>query len=181
MVLFPCIFVLRRWCCRASGFAFAESIYNRFHDSGTNCGFLVAAGLRFLFCLFKAFFKGFQISNHQFRFYDFCIANRINTAFNVSDVTVFKATQDVDDGVGFADVGKKLVAESLTFGGSFYQAGNINEFKLGRYDVFRVDDSCQFLQSFIGYGNTAGIRFNGTKRKVCRLSSNCLSQSVKKS
>lgn len=54
----------------------------------------------------------------------------------MSDVTVFKATQDVDDGVGFADVGKKLVAESLTFGGSFYQAGNINEFKLGRYDVF---------------------------------------------
>ena len=99
----------------------------------------------------------------------------------MSDVTVFKATQDVDDGVGFADVGKKLVAESLTFGGSFYQAGNINEFKLGRYDVFRVDDSCQFLQSFIGYGNTAGIRFNGAKRKVCRLSSNCLSQSVKKS
>ena len=44
------------------------------------------------------------------------------------------------DGIGFTDVGKKLVAQPLALAGAGDQTGNVDELDNGRLDFLRLDD-----------------------------------------
>jgi len=43
----------------------------------------------------------------------------------VHDVFIVEAAHDVDDGVGFADVGQELVAEAFALAGASDEAGDV--------------------------------------------------------
>jgi hypothetical protein len=50
----------------------------------------------------------------------------------VDDVGVFKAAHDMHDGVHFADVGKKFIAQAFAVRRAFHEAGDVHEFNRGR-------------------------------------------------
>jgi len=52
----------------------------------------------------------------------------------------------MDHGVGFTDVGEKLVAQPFALAGTGNQAGNIDEFDDGRLNSLRLDDGRQGRQ-----------------------------------
>ena len=51
---------------------------------------------------------------------------------DVGHVAVLEAAQHVGDGVDLADVGEELVAQALALAGAAHQAGDVDEFELGR-------------------------------------------------
>src|ERR1043166_6269187 len=56
------------------------------------------------------------VCERQFDLAGLDVAARVNRALDVVDLLVLEAADDLDDGVGLADVGEELVAESLAFG-----------------------------------------------------------------
>ena len=85
------------------------------------------------------------------------------------NIVVVEATEDMDDGVGFADIAKELVAKSFTLGGSFYKTCNVNDLNCRRNDFGSVDHRGKDCQTFIGYGDDTHIGFYGAKREVSAL------------
>ena len=55
-------------------------------------------------------------------------AQRIDRAFNVCDIAIFKTTQNVNDGIDLANVREELVAQPFTLGRAAHKAGDIDEF-----------------------------------------------------
>ena len=89
-------------------------------QSGEHGGHHIDLQLSVLVAILGFFLQGddaplqrIQIGQHQFGFDGFRIANRVDGAFHMRDIAVFKATQHMDDGVGFTDVGQELVAQPL--------------------------------------------------------------------
>jgi hypothetical protein len=72
-------------------------------------------------------------------------------AGHVDHVVVFKAAHHVDDGVGFADVGQKLVAQAFALAGTGHQACDVHKFHDGRHDALGLDDLGQLLQARVGH------------------------------
>ena len=70
------------------------------------------------------------------------------------------------DGVGLTDVGQELVAQAFTFGGAFYQAGDVDELHAGRDDALGLDDGGQGVQAGIGHGDHATVRLDGAEGEV---------------
>ena len=54
----------------------------------------------------------------------------------MNDIGVVKTAYYMNNGVHFTDVGKKLVAQTFTFGGSLYQTCNVHELDDGRGGFF---------------------------------------------
>ena len=84
----------------------------------------------------------------------------------MDDVVIVKAAHHLGDGVGFADVGEKLVAQSFAFGGTGDQPGNIDKFHRRRQHPLRFDDGSERIQPWIGHINDAGVRLDGAKGEV---------------
>ncbi len=53
----------------------------------------------------------------------------------MDDIFILEAADNVDDGVALADGGEELVAEAFSVGGSFDEAGDVDEFEGGRHDL----------------------------------------------
>ncbi len=92
-----------------------------------------------------------EIGQHQLRFDRFGVRHRIDAAFDMGDVVVLEAAQDVDDGIDLADVGEELVAETFALGGAAHEAGDIDEGDAGRNDLFRLAGCRQQLQARIDF------------------------------
>ena len=77
-------------------------------------------------------FDALEVGEGKFDVDDFDIAEGINAAADVEDFFApgcfGEAADDLKDGIDFADVGEKLVAEAFTDAGTFDNAGDINEF-----------------------------------------------------
>jgi hypothetical protein len=58
----------------------------------------------------------------------------------VLDVVVFKAAQDVDDRIHFADVAQELVAQPFALGCAAHQPGNVDKAELGGDDLLAAGD-----------------------------------------
>ena len=132
-------------------------------------GVFVTAALGLFLDLAEAAFDRFEVFQLEFRVDDLLVAHRIDRSVDVGDVAVFEAAQHVDDGVGFTDVGQKLVAEAFAFRGPFDQTGDVHDLDGGRYDPFRIVDLDQFVESLVGDGDHAHVRLDGAERKVRRL------------
>ena len=67
------------------------------------------------------------------------------------------------DSVDFADMGEEFISEPLSAGSPFYKSRNIDEFDDGGGDFFALIESGEFVESFVGNGYDADIRFYRTK------------------
>ena len=84
----------------------------------------------------------------------------------MNHVVIYKAAHHVDDGVGLANVGQKLVAQALARAGTRYQTGNIDKLHNGALHFLRIDNGRQRVQPGIGYFHNAHIGLDGAKRVV---------------
>ena len=116
-----------------------------------------------------AFLDALKISEHQFGFDDLGVLDGINAAFDMGDVVIFKATQHMGDGIAFADIGQKLVAEALALTGPFHETRNINECHPRRDNLFGRRNRRQFIKTRIRHSHIADIGFNRAKREIGRL------------
>ncbi len=126
------------------------------------------------------FFQAFHVGQHQFGFDGFRITDRIDRVIDMGDVVIFKTAQHVNDGVGFTNVGKELVAKALALRRTTHQTGNINKFQLGRNDVCRICDCRNLVKALVRNADTTGIGLNRAEREVCCLGCCRLGQGVKK-
>src|SRR5210317_1307502 len=92
-------------------------------------------------------------------------------------VVIIKAAHHHADGIGLADVGEKLVAQSLALGRALHQSGDIDELHSRIEYLLRLDDCSQLVESWIRYGHDTNIRINGAERIILRLYT-CLGQRV---
>ena len=98
--------------------------------------FLFAFGL--FFHAGEGVFGHLKVGEDEFEGDHFDIVDRIDLAGDVDHVDVFKAADDLDDRVGFADVGEELVAKAFSFRGSFDESRDIDETNRGIDDFFTM-------------------------------------------
>ena len=128
-------------------------------------GFLVTAlgvARDFLQLLFAAV----EVGEDQLKVDDLDIALRVNAVGNVNHVFVFEAAHYVSDGIGFTDVGQKLVAQAFAFRCASHQACDIDEFHGGRQDALRLDDGSQCVQTWVGHRHDTGVRLDRAEGEV---------------
>ncbi|MNW05300.1 hypothetical protein D3C71_2015330 [compost metagenome] len=63
----------------------------------------------------------------------------------MGNVLINKTAHNVNDGVHFANMGQKLVAQSFALAGAGNQAGNIYKFKCRWHDAFRHNQLNQLV------------------------------------
>ena len=83
------------------------------------------------------------------------------------DVFVVEAAHYVNDGVAFADIRQKFIAQPFAFGRAFDQTRNVHEFDDGGGDFFGVIHFAEYVQPFVGNGNDAHVRFDGAEGIIC--------------
>ena len=85
------------------------------------------------------------------------------------DIGALEATNDLYDGIDFADVAEKLVAQALSLARALHQAGNVHEFDGGWNDLLRFREQREFLQTLVGHVDDSHVRFDRAEGKVCRM------------
>ena len=96
----------------------------------------------------------------------FKVTHGVNAALNVNDVVVFKATNDVQNRITFADVGKELVTQTLALGCALHEAGDVDELDDGGGGLLGGVEIAQPLQTLIGHGNHTHIGVDGAESIV---------------
>ena len=87
----------------------------------------------------------------------------------MDDVVVVKAAHDVDDGVGFADVGEELVAQAFAFARARNQAGDVDELDDGGLHFCGLTIFANFRHARVGYFDDADVGFDGAEGIVRRF------------
>ncbi len=98
----------------------------------------------------------------------------------MGDVVILETAHDMGNGVAFADVCEKLVAEPLTLRGAAHEPGDIDEGEPRRDDLLGMGDASQDLEARVGDRHIADIRLDGAEGIICRLRRRCLRQGVEK-
>ena len=86
-------------------------------------------------------------------------------------IGIFKTSYHMYNSVHLTDIGKELIAQSLSFAGSFYKSRDIHKLDHRRSHFFGVIKVSQQFQPFIRYCHHAHIGINGTEGIVCGLRS----------
>ena len=73
------------------------------------------------------------------------------------------------DGVGFANVGKELVAEPFALGRAFNEARDVHERHTCWDDLFGPCDLGQCVETCIRHGNVAHVGLNCAEREIRSL------------
>ena len=84
------------------------------------------------------------------------------------DVIVDEAAHHVRDGIDLADIGEKLVAETLARRRPLDDAGDVDELDRRRHDALGLDDGGKLIEPRIRYGHDADVRIDGAERIVLR-------------
>ena len=84
----------------------------------------------------------------------------------MDDVVILEATNDMNNGVHFTNIGQELVAESFTLTRSLDQAGDIDKLHPCGNGVGAFAQIRQLLQPPIRNGHGADIRFDGAEREI---------------
>jgi len=100
---------------------------------------------------------------------DFLIPHRINAAVHVNHIAVIKATQHMQNGVGFPDVGEKLVSKPLSLTCSFDQSGDIHDVNSRRDNALRFAHVSENFQPFIRHVSGAQVRLDCAEREIGAL------------
>ena len=83
-----------------------------------------------------------------------------------NDVGIGEETHDLADGVGLADVGQELVAQTFSLASTLNEACDINELDRCRHDATRIDDIGQCLQALVGNVHDAYVGVDSCERIV---------------
>ena len=111
-------------------------------------------------------FDRLQIGQHQLGVDRFDIAKRIDAAFDVDDVLIFVAANDVQDRVDVSQVAQELVAEPFALRRAAHQAGDIDQLKNRGDDFFGFDVPIDRRQPRIGNRDGADVRLDRAERIV---------------
>ena len=65
--------------------------------------------------------------------------------------------------VDFADVSKKLIAQTFARAGAFHETGDVDEFENGRHEFLGLAHFSQHIQTFVRNGHNTGIRVDGAE------------------
>ncbi len=165
---------------RRAGLPSRNKTRQRLTISNVLLGLFIAA-LGFLLQRRSALFEAVEIRQHQLGFDRLDIVERRNLASNMRDVIILETAHDMGDGVAFADIGEKLIAETFPLRGPAHEAGDIDEGKPRRDDFFGAGDLRQNFEPRIGHGDIADVRLDRAERIIGRLRRRRLRQRVEKS
>ena len=82
------------------------------------------------------------------------------------NIAVFKAADNLRNGVNLADMRKEFVAEAFALGRAFYKPCDIDKAHGGRHDFFGFKHFSQHVKTRIRHIYNAHIRFYGAERIV---------------
>ena len=84
-------------------------------------------------------------------------------------VSIVKAADHVDDGVGLPDVGQELVAQARPLAGALHQAGDVHELDDRRGLLVRLVHLRQVVQPLVRHGHHAHVGVDGAEGVVGAL------------
>ncbi len=87
----------------------------------------------------------------------------------MDDIIIFEATHHLSNRVRLADMGQKLVTQSLTLRCTGDQPGDVHKLNRGWDDLLRLDNRCQRRQPGIGHRHHANVGINRAKRIIFSL------------
>ena len=109
-----------------------------------------------------------QVAQDQLCINGLNVPHRVHIAFHMHNVRAFKAAHHMHDGVAFADVAQKFIAQSLAFGRTLHQTGDVHKFHDGGRFFIGIPNFSQLVQPGVRHGHDAGIRVDGAERIVRR-------------
>jgi len=109
---------------------------------------------------------GVEVGEEELGVDDVDVVEGVDSAGDVDDLGVGEAPDDVEDGVGGADVAEELIAEAFTLGGAFDEAGDVDELHGGGDEGLGLDEGGDFLETLIGHGDDARVGVDGAERVV---------------
>ena len=83
-------------------------------------------------------------------------------------VAVLEAANHMDDGVGGADVGQELVAQTFTLGGALHKTGDVHKLDDGGGHLLGLVQLGKPGQPLIGHGHHAHVGVDGAEGIVVR-------------
>jgi hypothetical protein len=129
---------------------------------------LVAARLGDLLVLGELLVDRLEVGEGELGVNGLDVGYRIDVARDVHHVRILEAAHDVGDGVGLADVGEELVAQSLPLGGALHQPGDIDELHHRRHHLLRLGDLGDHLEPQVGHFHDADVGLDGAEGIVLR-------------
>ena len=102
----------------------------------------------------------------------------VDAAFDMRHVAILETAHHVGDRVALPNVGETLIAEPFAFRGPAHEAGDVDEGKPGRNDLFRSGDVGQDREPRVGHRHLADIGLDGAERIIGRLRLRRLGQGV---
>ena len=85
-------------------------------------------------------------------------------------VWIVKAPENVQNGICFPDICKKLVSKPFSFASSLYQTRYVHNFHRCRHHVSRMHHIHQRLKPLVRHRRGAYLRIDCAERKIRRLS-----------
>ena len=86
----------------------------------------------------------------------------------MNDVIVFKASDNMENRIALADVGKKLVAQTFAFGRALDKPCDIGKIDGGADDARALRYLCELVQARVCDLDNGRIRLNRAKRIILR-------------
>ena len=161
-----------------SRIAVVEVLQKAGHFVGGHAGILVALG--HLDHALVALGCALNISEQEFGFNGFDVAQRIDRTVHMGDVVVLKAAHNLKDGGAFADVAEELVAEAFALAGPAHEPGDVDEVHGGINRFLRVHQIDKRVDAAVGHGNRGLVGLDGAEGVVRGLRVLCLGQRVEK-
>lgn len=138
------------------GLAFVEVGNEFFAEGDFGGGFFVVAA-SFFGAGFFAFFEGGDVGEDELGVDNLDVTCGVDGTELVNDVVIFEAAHDLHDGVDFADVSEEFIAEAFALGGSFYEAGDVDEFNGGGDQFFGTGDFRKNGETLIRHGDDSDV------------------------
>ena len=126
-------------------------------------------GLVELFDLDVTLFDGVEVGEQEFGVDDVDVVEGVDGSGDVDDLGVGEAADDVEDGVGGADVAEKLVAKAFALGGAFDETGDVDELHGGGNEGLGLDEGGDFGEALIRDSYDAGVGVDGAEGVIGSL------------
>ena len=110
-----------------------------------------------------------EIGESEFDLDRLDIADGVGRPFDVHDVLVVEAADDMNDGRRLPDVAEELIAQSLALCRALDEPGDVHEFDRRRDHALRVDQRVEIAEAAVGYGDHARIRFDRAEGVILGL------------
>ena len=147
-----------------------QKVLNASQESQLSRSLLVAAFNQLLRAL-HALFHRFQIRQTQLGIDDINIAQRIDSAFHMSNVRILEAAHHLRHGIYLANVGQEFIAQAFAFRRALDQTGDVHKTHSRRQNALRAVNRRQLRQTSVRHFHYAHVRLNRTERIIRRFRS----------